>query len=389
MPHAALNGAVTALDPPPIPAVQRAASRYDGRLGPLVDLSQAVPGYPPHPLLMAALAAAAGDAGLLGYGSIEGEPELRAAYAAHLSRRHGGRGPQIGEVLISAGCNQAFVVATLALVGAGRAMLLPEPCYFNHASTLAMLGIRTRYYRCDAAAGFVPDPATIARAIDDEVAAVALVTPANPTGAICPPERLDAVLDVCAARGVWLVLDETYRDFLPSAAAAHDLYARETPWQENLVGLASFSKSWCIPAHRLGAIVAGEAVVAEIAKVMDNVQICAPRVPQVALARLLERLDGWREGNRLEIVRRGDALARAFAALRGWEIASLGAYFAYVSHPWSGEPSARVAERLAAERGVVTLPGSFFGANQDAYLRLAFANVDQGTIWLLPERLGG
>jgi hypothetical protein len=49
MPAPAFNPLISRLSPPPVPAVFAWARAYDGARGPLIDLSQAVPGYPPHP----------------------------------------------------------------------------------------------------------------------------------------------------------------------------------------------------------------------------------------------------------------------------------------------------------------------------------------------------
>ena len=54
---------------------------------------------------------------------------------------------------------------------------------------------------------------------------------------------------------------------------------------------------------------------------------------------------------------------------------------------FAGVPSARVAEKLAKEAGVLCLPGSYFGPGQDGYLRFAFANADTDTIARLSGRL--
>ena len=67
---------------------------------------------------------------------------------------------------------------------------------------------------------------------------------------------------------------------------------------------------------------------------------------------------------------------------------SLGAYFAYVRHPFAGESSSAVARRLATEQGVLTVPGSAFGPGQEAYLRLAFANLEADRFPELVARLG-
>ena len=100
-------------------------------------------------------------------------------------------------------------------------------------------------------------------------------------------------------------------------------------------------------------------------------------------------LADWRTDNRAEINRRAAAVREAFATLPEWGLDSLGAYFAYVRHPYPGTSGKRVAERLAAERGALCLPGSAFGAGQDGHLRLAFANADVAGLAELPERLGG
>jgi hypothetical protein len=78
-----LNPLIASLSAPPIPAVHAWGRAYDGRLGPLIDLSQAVPGYPPEPRMLRLLADAAGSISACCYCPIEGEDELRTNYAAH------------------------------------------------------------------------------------------------------------------------------------------------------------------------------------------------------------------------------------------------------------------------------------------------------------------
>jgi aspartate/methionine/tyrosine aminotransferase len=75
------------------------------------------------------------------------------------------------------------------------------------------------------------------------------------------------------------------------------------------------------------------------------------------------------------------------ADLPGWEIGAIGAYFAFIRHPFADLSSSSVAESLAKQAGVVSIPGSYFGKGQEQYLRLAFANAETASIALLGERL--
>ncbi|MEK1897821.1 MAG: aminotransferase [Rhizobium sp.] len=380
------NPLVSRLSPPPIPSVLAWAREYKGGKGPLVDLSQAVPGYPAHPDMLRLLGEAASSSKMTGYGPIEGEGVLREAYARHMSTLYGAA-VSPDNIHITAGCNQAFMSAAIALAGSGDTVALTNPFYFNQETTLSMLGIKRALVECDAQNGFLPDVQSAEKALAAGAKVLAIVTPNNPTGAIYPPALLHDLLMVCRKHGAWLIVDETYRDFLPHGYGAPHPLLTIPGWEDTLILLYSFSKSFCIPGHRLGAITAGASVVAEITKVMDNMQICAPRAAQIAVAEAMPILADWRAGNRLEIARRADALRTVMTVLPGWEIGAIGAYFAFIRHPFEQLGSSAVAQRLAKEAGVVCLPGSYFGEGQERYLRLAFANADAALIGLLAERL--
>jgi aspartate/methionine/tyrosine aminotransferase len=378
---------VRATAEPAIPAARAWAARYDGRAGPAIDLTQAVPGYPPHPELLARLAEAAGTRAAAGYGPIEGDAALREALAADMA---GFYGAPVGaaDLAITAGCNLAFALAMTVAAAPGDAVLLPTPWYFNHEMALTMQGVEARPLPCRPEDGFVPDPARAAALIDARVRAIVLVSPNNPTGAIYPPATIEAFAALCRERGLWLVLDETYRDFLPEERCPPHRLFQDAVWGRNLVHLYSFSKAYCVPGHRIGAIAAGAVFRGELMKALDTWQICPPRAPQAALAWAVEALRNWRLGNRGIMAGRAEAFRRAVDQLPGWRLDALGGYFAYLRLP-DGAPSALdAAERLAAAGGLMTLPGPFFGPGQDRHLRLAFANAEVDRIAEVPARLG-
>lgn len=384
----ALSASLLDTASPPIPEVQAWGRAYDGARGPLMNLCQAVPAYPPPNAMLRRLAEAAGDPATASYGPILGEPALREAVAEELRLTLGGGapGPGAANVAITAGCNQAWFVALTAVADAGDAVLIPTPWYFNHAMAARMTGIEPRPLPTRAEGAFVPDVAEAGRLMaDGRVRAVVLVTPNNPTGAIYPPAVIAAFHALCRARGAWLILDETYADFLPREERAHDLLADGT-WPEGLIRLTSFSKSFAIPGHRLGAIGAPAAILPELTKVMDCVQICANRAAQTALAWGMTALDDWRSGRREEAAHRADRVRDAFARLPGWRLESLGVYFAYVRHPFGDESAWSVCERLARDHGLMALPGPAF-AGEERHLRIAFANLSEADVPALEARL--
>lgn len=370
---------------PPIPAVRAWAARYGGGAGPVLDLTQAVPGYPPHPDLLAKLAESAGSRATASYGPIDGEPALRAALAHDMARFYGAS-ITTDDVAITSGGNLAFTMAMTVLAGSGEAVMLPSPWYFNHRMALTALGIPCVPLECRAEDGFIPDPDR-AEALMAGVRAIVLVTPNNPTGAVYPPEVIARFAEVARRHGAWLVLDETYRDFLAAAQSPpHALFA-DPDWRDGFIHLYSFSKAYCVPGHRVAAIASGAGFRGALMKALDTMQICAPRAAQTALAWGVEALRDWRVANRDLMAGRAEAFRRAASQLPGWRLDALGAYFAYLRLPQDAPDAVAMAETLAVERGLLGLPGPFFGPGQERHLRLAFANAEESVIAQVPGRL--
>lgn len=381
-----LNPNLNAVAPPPIAEAQSWTRDLpdDGRT--LLDLAQAVPSAPPPAELRRHLAERVlRDVGHT-YTEILGRRELRRATAAHLSQHYDGTvGPE--QVAITAGCNQAFCYAISAVASAGDEVILPTPYYFNHQMWLEIQGVRAVHLPCDMANGAVPDPQAAAKLIGRNTRALVLVTPNNPTGAVYPPETLDAVFELAQAHGIALILDETYKDFLPEPRAPHGLFRRRD-WAETLIHLYSFSKAYSLTGHRVGALTGSEQTLAGVSKMADCVAICPAVTGQEAALYALEHLREHLEMNRQTMAARVADLRSAFAGANlEYELVSAGAYFAYLKHPFDGEASFEVARRLVREQKVLALPGEMFGPEQARYLRLAFANLGSDTFPDLAQRL--
>ena len=376
---------IRAIDPPIAEAQSWIAGRDFPAERPLLDLAQAVPSYPPAEALSARLATRTAAFETARYTPIAGIPDLRSALAAHMAMIYGGTiGPE--NVMISAGCNQAYCLAILALARAGDQVILPVPYYFNHMMWLQMQGIEAVPLSFRADRGGVPDPVEAEAAITSRTRAIVLVTPNNPTGAVYPPDTIAAFRDLAVERGIALIIDETYKDFLDDGPP-HRLFENDK-WGETVVQLYSFSKAFSLPGYRVGSVIAGERTIAAVTKVMDTISICAPRISQDAALFGLENLSDWVSDKRAMINGRRDAVREIFRSNDlGYELISSGAYFAYARHPFSDVHASDVARRLADDHNILCLPGSFFGPDQEQCLRLAYANATVEEMPVLAERL--
>ena len=108
----------------------------------------------------------------------------------------------------------------------------------------------------------------------------------------------------------------------------------------------------------------------------------------------MQNLGSWLAGERAEILDRRAAINDNMPQLvqQGWKLLGVGAYFAYLQHPFAGS-SADLAPKLVQDAGVLLLPGTMFTPPGDVagtrQMRIAFANVDRTGINSLFARLAG
>ena len=355
---------------------------------PLINVSQAAPVNPPPAPMVAHMAAVIQDDDTHLYGPVLGLPALRAEVAGKWSTAYGGAiaPAQVG---ITSGCNQAFCASIAMLCGEGDEVLLPTPFYFNHKMWLDMAGVAAVALPCNG--DMIPDPEDAVARITPRTRAIVLVTPNNPCGVEYPADVIIAFYEIAKSHGLALIIDETYRDFHSQSGAPHALF-QQTNWDQTLVQLYSFSKAYRLTGHRVGAVVASVARMAEIEKFLDTVSICANQLGQKAALWGMLNLGDWLAGERLEILARRQAIVDNFTQLKakGWSLLGVGAYFAYLEHPFD-MASNDVAQKLVEQVCVLALPGTMFVPETDEsgkrQIRIAFANIDADGIVVLFDRL--
>ncbi|MDE9450736.1 aminotransferase [Aliiroseovarius sp. Z3] len=384
------NPNLAATFPPPVMEARR---WIEGKVfdadRPLINVSQAAPTEPPPDEMRQAIADVAlhrSDAHL--YGPVLGLPALRSELARNISRRYGGS-VQAEHIAITSGCNQAFCAAIATLAGPGDEVILPTPWYFNHKMWLDMSGIKA--VPLATGGDLVPDPEAADALITTRTRAIVLVTPNNPTGVEYAPSVIASFRDLARRRGIALIIDETYRDFHSQPGPPHDLFA-DPDWHDTVIHLYSFSKSYRLTGHRVGALVTAPARLAEVEKFLDTVTICPAQIGQYAALWGLRNLDNWLGAERQKILARAAAMRDGFALLarQGWQLLGCGAYFAYLHHPFD-LPSDDLARALVDQCAILALPGTMFAPNGAAegerQLRVAFANIDETGIAEVQKRL--
>lgn len=361
-------------------------ARLEDRAGErsLLDLAQAAPQYPPAPEIIDHVTEVAREADGGAYVPSPGLPRLLEVFAADLTHAYGS---PIGadQMVVTAGCNQAFCLVAQALAEPGDEVIEALPYYFNYDMWLRMNGVVPRYL--EPGPDLVPTPAAAEALITARTRAIVLVSPSNPSGVTIPPSVLAGFAEVAARHDIALIVDETYRSFRDTGEPAHDLFA-EPDWARTVVSLHSFSKDLAIPGYRVGAVVASPEMNREVMKLLDCVAICAPRIGQEAAWAGLTAARQWRAERAAEVADQRHRLETVMAERPGgFEVLAAGGFFAWMRHPFTERTTDEVTRELITRYDTLVLSGSAFLPEDRQVFRVSVGNLDREAITDFTERL--
>ena len=346
-----------------------------------ISLGQGVVGYAPPAQAAAAIGRFLADPLNHRYQAVSGISPLVEALTRWMATEHGVKvGAEYrNRLMVTAGGNNAFLAAVLAIADPGDEVILPAPYYFNHEMAVTMADCRPVPVPTDSAHQL--DLAAIKAAITPRTRAIVTVSPNNPTGAVYPAATLRAVNMLCAERGIFHLSDEAYAPFTWDGAE-HFSPASLPGASGHTISLHSMSKSFGFASWRIGWLVFPAALESALRKVQDTLVICPPVVSQFAAVGALEAGGEWVcaqvagiAGNR-RILR--DALRPLEEEGRVTVPPSDGAFY-FLLRVRSTRPALEIAERLVREHGVAVIPGSAFGDMAGCSLRVAYGSLTPAT----------
>jgi len=361
--------------PPQIDIINARAAGWRERGADVVSLGQALPGFPPPAIALAAVRSALSAPDTHIYSSDAGILDLRTALCQQLAKQYQADVNPNTEMIITAGANQAFLLALLTLLEQGDEVILPSPYFMNHEMAVRSVGAVPVEAPLNEAKGFSLNFADIEPYITKKTRAVVIVSPCNPTGAVYDPEELKILARALLGRGIYPIADETYMQFVYDSARHYSL-ASLPEWRAGVLVVGSFSKSYAMTGWRVGYLIAPEDFIREALKIQDTMLICAPVISQQAvLAAVSQAWDypvqflNELNARRLYIFN----WLKNIPALK-WH-PTQGGFFAFVRVKECLDAQ-ELANRILDKVHVVVIPGNLFGRAGEGFLRLSYGSVN-------------
>lgn len=240
----------------------------------------------PAPLRDGAVASLSGGDRQL-YTPYAGLPELRAAIAKKLQRHNGLElGPQ--NVAVCTGSSGAFFAAGITLIETGDEVVLFEPYYSYHATTIPLFGARPVAVPLDRPT-LAFDPGALRKVLNKRTRAVLVNTPGNPCGKVWTREELELLADVLDGTDVMVLTDEVY-EYMCFDGRHHVSPATVPGLAQRTLTMNSFSKTFSITGWRIGFLAGPVEIVEKCGIVFDQIEVCAARPMQRGVQRALEQL---------------------------------------------------------------------------------------------------
>jgi aspartate aminotransferase len=253
---------------------------------------------------------------VLAYTPSAGTPECIEALAGYY-RRAAGVALAADEIVVTTGGSEALLFAMLACAGVGDEALVVEPFYTNYQSFATMAGVRLKALRARAEDGFhLPPREEWSRALTPRTRLVLLCNPGNPTGTVYRREELDQMASFCREHGLFMVVDEVYREFVYDGLKTTSVLALPG-CDEIAVVVDSLSKRFSACGIRLGCLATRNRALYQAALRMAQARLSPPGLAQLVALGASELPPDYAAGVVSEYQARRDVLYEGLTGLPG------------------------------------------------------------------------
>ena len=315
------------------------------------------------------------DGGVNSYTRFDGLSELREVIAQKVGKDNGIRADPETDIVVSAGSTGSFYCACMALLDPGDEVVLFEPFYGYHVTTLLAVDATPVYVRTHPPEWRF-EPGGLKRVISNRTKAIVINTPANPSGKVFSRAELESIADLAISQNLFVFTDEIYEHFVYDGRE-HVSLASLPGMAGRTITISGFSKLLSITGWRVGYSICDARWARMIGYVNDLVYVCAPAPLQFAVAHGLRELDlSYFPKLCAEYQQKRDWICQALTEAGMTPYAPDGAYYvlADASH-LPGETSKEKTMHFLSQAGVAGVPGEafFHDGTGENLIRFCFA----------------
>ena len=330
----------------------------------VLQLGVGEPGFPPPPEVVEAVTAAV-SAGQTHYTDSRGLYDLREAIAVDCELRRGIR-VSPDQVVVTSGSSPALFLVVSSLINHGDEIIIPTPHYPCYPNLVTICGGHPIFVPTSPDDGYRIDVERVRREVTGRTKGILVASPANPTGAVQPPEVMHELAQV----GVPVLSDEVYDGLL------YEGVANTSPLglTEECFIFDGFSKRYAMTGFRLGYVIAPMTTIRRLVSLQQNLFISAAHFVQTAGLAALAHGKAHLGMMVAEYDQRRRRLVEGVRSLGlSVPVTPTGAFYVLADARHLGRDSLALAFEILDRAHVALGPGRDFGEVAEGFLRFSFA----------------
>ena len=325
------------------------------------------------PLHIKEAAKSALDNGVVHYGDLQGNANLRKALAGRYQELNN-IDVSADEILVTNGVTQSAFAALMCFVNPGDEVIVLEPYYPQHNSKIELLGGKVVTAALDKEKGFRLDPEAIEKVITPATRMIILINPANPVGVMYTCEELQALRKICIKHDLMVMADEVY-EFNIYDSRRHISIASLPDMKERTITISAFTKAYAMDGWRLGYTAAPREIIEQMQKITmnDTTHPCV-FAQEGALAAVISPQDCVYDMVAADRKRR-DLVYQRLNAIPGISCHQPEAtIYAFPDFSSLGRSSEDIAMALLNNSHVAVEAGNFYGTTGEGHIRICFGS---------------
>lgn len=308
------------------------------------------------------------------YSDSMGIPQLRTKILQYYNTEYGAQLNNIEEILISSGSKAIIYMTMMCILEQGDEVLIHEPAWLSYQEQAKLAGAVPKFipYNC---------PMNMfSNYITERTKLLVLNNPNNPAGWVYTKEQLQNIYNICREKGVYILIDEAYSDFIGKgesftsmAAIAEDL--------EGVFIVNSLSKNMGMSGWRIGYVISHEKNIKTLLKLNQHIITCAPTVLQLYIAHYFDEIIAVTLPQVQEVVEKRNRILEYIDSIGLKHLNGASTFYIFLCVEELEIDTLDFCLFLLFKYGISTVPGGAYGQSTESFIRIGIGAEPEERIY--------
>lgn len=308
------------------------------------------------------------------YSDSMGLPELRAKILQYYNKEYGACLDDIGEIMISSGSKAIIYMIMICVLESGNEVLIHEPAWLSYQEQVKLAG---------AVPKFIPYDCSItnfSNYITDQTKLLVLNNPNNPAGWVYDKEQLQCLYDICQEKGVFILIDEAYSDFIGKGDSFFSM-ASIAKKLDGVFIVNSLSKNMGISGWRIGYVISHHRNIEALLKLNQHIITCAPTVLQLYIAHYFDEIIAVTLPQVHEAVCKRNRILEYIDSIGLKYLDGASTFYIFLNVEELEIDTLNFCLFLLFKYGISTVPGGAYGQSTEKFIRVGIGAESEERIY--------